>query len=71
MDRLEAHGIFVGGVVMSLEAIRAEVDSDLLYQAWGVIANVSQGDWAQQTPEWQDAAKRWRDAWHETLGRDQ
>ena len=40
---------------------------DLLYEAWGVIANASGGNWEEQSQEWQDAAKRWRDSWHETL----
>lgn len=29
--------------------------------AWGVIANVSGGNWEQQSPEWQEAAAKWRD----------
>ena len=29
--------------------------------AWGVIANVSQGDWTKQNDEWNEAAVRWRD----------
>jgi hypothetical protein len=36
---------------------------DLLSTAWGVIANVSGGEWPQQSPDWQAAAARWRDAW--------
>lgn len=28
---------------------------------WVVVANVSGGDWPQQSPEWQEAAARWRD----------
>jgi hypothetical protein len=28
---------------------------------WVVLANVSGGDWAQQSAEWQEAAARWRD----------
>lgn len=28
---------------------------------WTVVANVSGGDWTQQSPEWQEAAARWRD----------
>lgn len=28
---------------------------------WVVLANVSGGDWTQQTAEWQEAAARWRD----------
>lgn len=34
---------------------------DALMEAWGIIANVSEGDWTKQTQEWQDAAVRWRD----------
>lgn len=29
--------------------------------AWGLIANVSGGDWSKQSPEWHAAAIRWRD----------
>ena len=29
--------------------------------AWGIIANVSGGNWDIQTDEWQNAAARWRD----------
>lgn len=37
--------------------------------AWGIIANAGGGDWTTQTPEWQDAAARWRDEhWHPLLG---
>lgn len=32
---------------------------------WVVLANVSGGDWTQQTPEWQDAAVSWRDNYFE------
>ncbi len=41
--------------------------SELTYDAWGVIANVSEGDWTKQPQEWQDAAKRWRDDFHASL----
>jgi len=37
---------------------------DLLYEAWGVIANAS--GWLEDT-EWRAAAERWRDKWHATL----
>jgi hypothetical protein len=41
---------------------------DALYMAWTIIANVSGGDWTKQTPEWQEAAVRWRDEmFHPTL----
>jgi len=37
--------------------------------AWGVIANagVSSGDWASMTPEWREAAEKWREEWHKML----
>jgi hypothetical protein len=34
---------------------------DCLETAWGIIANVSGGDWTRQKPEWQEAVIRWRD----------
>lgn len=40
---------------------------DLAYLAWVVIANVSEGDWSKQTPEWQEAAANWRDKYHGML----
>lgn len=36
---------------------------DLLELAWGVIANVSGGDWQLQSPEWHGAAIAWREDW--------
>lgn len=30
-------------------------------EAWGIIANASGGNWSRESPEWQDAAVRWRD----------
>jgi hypothetical protein len=44
-----------------------DVDLDLAYWAWTLLANVSEGDWSQQTTEWQQAVVRWRDAFHEAL----
>jgi hypothetical protein len=40
---------------------------DLLETAWGIIANAGGGDWTRETPDWQDAAARWRDRYHATL----
>lgn len=34
---------------------------DLLATAWAIIANANGGDWDRATPEWKDAALRWRD----------
>lgn len=38
-----------------------------LYDAWAVIANVSGGDWSQQSDEWQSAAMAWRERFHAIL----
>lgn len=35
----------------------------LLEEAWGIIANVSGGNWAEQGSEWKKAAEQWRDKW--------
>lgn len=52
-----------------IDRLRAQVDSDgdLLMTAWGLLANVSEGNWERQTDEWQDAVKRWRTRFHERL----
>jgi hypothetical protein len=34
---------------------------DCIETAWGIIANVSGGDWTRQKPHWQEAVVRWRD----------
>jgi hypothetical protein len=36
-------------------------DQDAIEAAWGIIANAGGGDWTKETPEWQEAAARWRD----------
>lgn len=36
---------------------------NLLELAWGLIANASSGNWADETDEWQEAARRWRDSY--------
>jgi hypothetical protein len=41
--------------------------SDLLEWAWSIIANASGGDWSKESADWQAAAARWRDEWHQTL----
>jgi len=40
---------------------------DLLELAWGIIANANGGDWDKATPEWHDAAERWRDRYFAIL----
>ena len=38
-------------------------DDDMLTAAWGLIANASGGDWPKESPDWQAAAAKWRDAY--------
>jgi hypothetical protein len=40
---------------------RIKLLNDCLETAWGIIANVSGGDWTEQNPKWQKAVIRWRD----------
>jgi hypothetical protein len=35
--------------------------ADIAEMLWVVLANVSGGDWTQQSAEWREAAARWRD----------
>jgi len=41
----------------------------LLDAAWGIIANVADGDWgrADVSSEWKESAERWRDEFHQAL----
>lgn len=32
---------------------------DSVQTAWEIIANVSKGNWHDQSPDWRDAATRW------------
>lgn len=59
-----------------VDAVMARIREDqaraanLLYEGWAVIANVgvtSHGGWSGETPQWQHAAARWRDAFHDWL----
>jgi hypothetical protein len=45
-----------GAYVLAVAALRLD---DAVTDAWGIIANVSGGDWSKQNPEWQAAARRW------------
>ena len=38
-----------------------KTDDDPIMTAWGIIANVSNGDWTKQKIDWQNAAIKWRD----------
>lgn len=50
-------------VQLALQAADHILQSDIddLEAAWGIIANVSGGDWSLETPSWQAAAAAWRD----------
>ena len=52
-----------GQRVMNLTEYRLKQMRDAAEMLWTVVANVSGGDWTDQTPEWQAAAVRWRDAY--------
>lgn len=41
--------------------------SDLLWVAWGIIANAHQGRWAEAAVKWQSAAISWRDRFHDWM----
>jgi hypothetical protein len=55
------------GAVMGHQDDTAPAEAGLAYWAWTILANVSEGDWTKQTPEWQEAVVRWRDAFHKAL----
>jgi hypothetical protein len=40
---------------------------DLLEYAWTIIANAGGGDWTRETPEWQEAAAKFREQYHARL----
>lgn len=46
--------------ILSDSVMEILITRELLYEAWGIIANASNGDWSKETKEWQKAAKRWR-----------
>jgi hypothetical protein len=48
-------------VVLNLRDPAPPTMADAAEMLWVVLANVSGGDWTKQTPEWQEAAARWRD----------
>jgi hypothetical protein len=39
-------------------------EEELAHWALTLLANVSEGDWSQQTPEWRAAARRYFEAYH-------
>jgi hypothetical protein len=50
-----------GGEALGRVPPAAPSVADAAEMLWVVLANVSGGDWTKQTPEWQEAAARWRD----------
>ena len=40
---------------------------DTAEMLWVVLANVSEGDWSKQTPEWQKSAAKWRDRYFKAI----
>jgi len=55
-------------VVEVADRVEAPLESNLLEAAWGIIANAHEGDWDRATCQWREAATRWRDEYHKTLG---
>jgi len=66
-DELD-HGSGTGpfAVERTLSQDYADAD-DLLMAAWGLLANVCDGDWDGQSDEWQVAVVGWRDRFHAHL----
>jgi hypothetical protein len=61
-------------IILGLERIEGFDDlvknqdvDDMLELAWGLIANVSGGDWEKQNTDWVGAAERWRDSYFSML----
>jgi hypothetical protein len=46
---------------------KTDIKKELLVLAWGLIANVGNGDWTTQTEDWQKAATEWRDRWYKIM----
>lgn len=51
----------VDGTIDSELKARIATLENCVEAAWGIIANVSRGNWNEQRPEWQEAARKWRD----------
>ena len=49
--------------IKAVKALMARIKrlEDCAETAWGIIANVSGGNWAEQRVDWREAAIRWRD----------
>ena len=40
---------------------------ELLEYAWTIIANAGGGDWGKETKDWQDAAAKFRNQYHDAI----
>jgi hypothetical protein len=49
---------WINGQPVSLDPDDAD---EALELAWWIIANAGGGEWSTQSPEWQEAATKWRD----------
>ena len=63
-------------IVMPTEELSKIVDKtaepidNLLETAWGIICNVSQGDWTKQNKEWQETVAKFRTEYFGTENQD-
>lgn len=57
-------------VLTQAHAVPSPLDEirDAAEMLWVVLASVSGGDWSKQTPEWQEAAAKWRDNYLKVSG---
>lgn len=68
----DRHDLETGAACGQDTELASDPATRALEAAWGVIANVSEGDWSKQTDEWRGAAERFRDQhWHPWLDRRQ
>lgn len=76
VDIPELHAVTLPRLVASVERFLAvsgeEPTTPLMADAaemlWVTLASVSGGNWTLQSPEWQEAAVRWRDNYFAALG---
>ena len=43
--------------------------AEMLYEAWAVIAAAGEGDWENESLDWQRAAKLWRSKYADAVSR--
>jgi len=57
---------YVEAYIQRLELLKHE-RGDQLADAWAILANAGGGNWEKESPEWREAAARWRDNYHAHL----